>query len=256
MLKAPPVTKMMLLVAVSKESQITFHKARNQIGYAMRETLEQRARMLPILTKLSGATEIESFRNNVLPNIRIHLALGTALMSGYPIPEMFHEMFSLRLVDSDTGLPARLSSQLSLCIIILNETISRAKATDRSRYLAYSAMRTNDKVTIAFYQQAERRTMMEPWKRLAPAHVFFKLLSRYWAPDILLFLNQVYSKCATEFILEQASYDGSTVILGEYDDSNSKEDDAAYCDFEFAGFETKAKKKKDSDFDSEDCRGR
>ena len=160
-------------------------------------------------------------------------------------------MFSLRLVDSNTGLPARLSSQLLLCMIILNETISGDKSTDRSRYLVYSAMRTNDGVTIAFDQQAEWCTMMEPWKRLAPAHVIFKLLSRYWAPDILLFLDQVYSKCATEFILEQASYDGSTVILGGDNDSDSKEDDTAYCDFEFVGFEPKAKKKKDSDFDSD-----
>ena len=188
---------MMLLVAVSKESQPTFHMARAQICYAMRATLGRRARMLPILTRSSKATEQEDFTTNVLPNIQIHNALSTASMLGYPTPGIIHKMFTIRLVDPETGLPSKKSSLLLLRMIILAKTISRYKLTNRNRYLNYLAMKTNKGVTIAFYQQAEQRTMMEPWKQLAPGHVFFKLIRAYWAPDILLFLHKVYSKSAT-----------------------------------------------------------
>ena len=69
MLKAAPVTKMILLVAVDKKSQPTFHMARDHISYAMQETLGQCVRLLLMLTKSSGASEQEDFRTNALPNI-------------------------------------------------------------------------------------------------------------------------------------------------------------------------------------------
>ena len=248
-LKAMASTKMMLLVAVSKESEAAFLRAKIQIGHALRKALRQRTRMVRMLTKSSGAAETDNMLQNMINNLRIHHALASVTMLGYPMVDKFHDLFKLRLVDPNTGLPSELSNELSLRMIILNEKISRDKPSGKERFLAYAAMRSDNGIIISFYLQDERRTLMEAWKRLAPAHVFFHLISRYWALDILSFLNQVFAKAATEFFLEQASFDGTTVTLAGDDDCKSKDNDAAYCDFELSMFENMTKDRKTSTFD-------
>ena len=139
-LKASPSTKMMILVAVSKESEPAFLRARVQIGIALRKILGRRTRLVRMLTNSSGAAETDTMLGNVISNFRIHHALASVTMSGYPMVDKFHELFKLRLVDPNTGLPSELFNELSLCMIVLNEEISRDTASGRKRFLAYAAL--------------------------------------------------------------------------------------------------------------------
>ena len=163
-LKASPATKMMMLVAVSKESEPAFVRARVQIGIALRKILGRRTRLVRMLTNSSGAAETETMLGNVLSNCRIHHALASVTMSSYPKVDTFYELYELRLVDSDTGLPSERFNELSLSMIVLNEEISRDTKAGRKRFLTYAALRSEDGIIIAFYQQVELRDMMEAWK--------------------------------------------------------------------------------------------